>query len=140
MSEKVIWQGTPSQLVNLSSYLFWLVPLFWLGLGIIISLWKYLKIRTWKIKITNERIIEERGVFSKITEELELFRVKDITLHQSFWYRILGLSNIHLRTSDKTSPLYILQGMVNGKELREELRRAVEKRREVKGVVERDFE
>tara|TARA_B100001250_G_scaffold207706_1_gene178320 strand:- start:198 stop:620 length:423 start_codon:yes stop_codon:yes gene_type:complete len=140
MSEKVIWQGTPSQLVNLSSYLFWLVPLFWLGLGIIISLWKYLKIRTWKIKITNERIIEERGVFSKITEELELFRVKDITLHQSFWYRILGLSNIHLRTSDKTSPLYILQGMVNGKELREELRRAVEKRREAKGVVERDFE
>ena len=109
MSEKTVWEGTPSQLVNLSSYLFWLVPLFWLGLGLIISLWKFLKIRTWKIKITNERIIEEKGVFSKTTNELELFRVKDIILHQSFWYRLLGISNIHLRTSDKTSPFYTLQ-------------------------------
>ena len=140
MSEKTVWEGTPSQLVNLSSYLFWLVPLFWLGLGLIISLWKFLKIRTWKIKITNERIIEEKGVFSKTTNELELFRVKDITLHQSFWYRLLGISNIHLRTSDKTSPFYTLQGIVNGKELRETVRKIVERRREDKGVVERDFE
>ena len=140
MSEKTVWEGRPSQLVNLSSYLFWLVPLFWLGLGLIISLWKYLKIRTCKITITNERIIDEKGVFSRTTNELELFRVKDITLHQSFWYRLLGISNIYLRTSDKTSPFYVLQGIVNGKELREKLRKIVERRREDKGVVERDFE
>jgi uncharacterized membrane protein YdbT with pleckstrin-like domain len=140
MSEKVIWEGKPSQLINLSSYIFWLLPLMWMGLGLIISLYKYLKVNTYKIKITNQRIVEEYGILSKTTEELELFRVKDITLHQSFWYRLLGISIIRLRTSDKTSPIYSIIGIVDGKKLREELRGAVEKRREEKGVVERDFE
>ena len=140
MSEKVIWEGKPSQLVNLSSYLFWLLPITWFGLGIIISLYKYLKVTTHKIKITNQRIIEEFGILSKTTEELELFRVKDITLHQSFWYRLLGISVIRLTTSDKTSPKHSIVGVVDGKNLREQLRSVVEKRREEKGVVERDFD
>ncbi len=140
MSEKVIWEGKPSQLVNLSSYLFWLLPITWFGLGIIISLYKYLKVTTHKIKITNQRIIEEYGILSKTTEELELFRVKDITLHQSFWYRLLGISVIRLATSDKTSPTHYIVGVVDGKNLREQLRSVVEKRREEKGVVERDFD
>ena len=140
MSENIVWEGKPSQLVNLSSYIFWLLPLMWLGLGFLISLYKYLKISTHNIKITNQRIIEEYGILSKTTQELELFRVKDITLHQSFWFRLLGISNIHLRTSDKTSPIYSLIGISKGKDLREELRNIVEKRRDEKGVLERDFE
>lgn len=140
MSEKTVWEGKPSQLVNLSSYLFWLLPLAWFGIGLLVSLWKYLKISTWTLKITNQRIIEEYGIFSKTMQELELYRVKDITLHQSFWYRILGISNIHLVTSDKSSPIYTLVGIKNGKELREKLRTLVEKRRDEKGVIERDFE
>jgi len=140
MNEEVIWEGKPSQLVNLSSYLFWLLPLMWMGLGLIISLYKYLKVSTHKIKITNQRIIEEYGILSKTTEELELFRVKDITLHQSFWYRLLGISVIRLVTSDKSSPTHSLTGIVDGKKLREQLRNVVEKRRKDKGVVERDFD
>ena len=140
MSEKVIWEGTPSQKLNFFSYLFWLLPVFWLGLGLLVSLWKYLQIKTWKIKITNQRIIEEKGIFSKTINELELFRVKDIILKKSFWDRILGISQIYLRTSDKSNPHYILYGIIDGDQLRENLRNIVEKRREEKGVVERDFE
>ena len=69
-----------------------------------------------------------------------MFRVKDITLHQSFWYRLLGISVIRLSTSDKTSPTHSIVGVVDGKKLREQLRSVVEKRREEKGVVERDFD
>ena len=140
MSEKDIWNGTPSQWINFTSYLFWLLPLGWLGLGVLISLWKYLTIKTWKFRITNERIIDEKGVLSKITNELELFRVKDITFHQPFWLRLVGLSNIHLITSDKSNPLFIIPGVKNGKELREELRIVIDKRRTDKGVIERDFD
>ena len=93
MSEKTVL----SQLVNLSSYLFWLVPL-WPGFN-----YFFMEVPK-NPDLFHERIIEEKGVFV----ELELFRVKDITLHQSFWYRLLGISNIHLRTSDKTSPLVTL--------------------------------
>ena len=140
MSEKVIWEGTPSQKLNFFSYLFWLLPILWMGLGLLVSLWKYLQIKTWKIKITNQRIIEEKGIFSKTINELELFRVKDIILKKSFWDRILGISQIYLRTSDKSNHHYILYGIIDGDQLRENLRNIVEKRREEKGVVERDFE
>ena len=140
MSEKDIWNGTPSQWINFNSYLFWLLPLGWFGLGVLISLWKYLTVKTWKFRITNERIIDEKGVLSKVTNELELFRVKDITLQQPFWLRLVGLSNIHLVTSDRSNPVFIIPGVKNGKGLREELRSVIDKRRTEKGVVERDFE
>ena len=140
MSEKDIWNGSPSQWINFSSYLFWLLPASWLGLGIIFSLWKYLTVKTWKFRITNERIIDEKGVLSRVTNELELFRVKDITLQQPFWLRLVGLSNIQMVTSDRSNPVFTIPGVKNGKQLREELRFAVDKRRTEKGVVERDFD
>jgi len=140
MSEKEIWSGTPSQWVGFTSYLFWLLPMGWMGLGVLISIWKYLTIKTWRIRVTNERIIEEKGVLSKVTNELELFRVKDITLDEPFWLRLVGLCNIRLVTSDRTNPLYTLPGVSNGKQLREELRTVIDERRTEKGVVERDFD
>ena len=140
MSEKDIWNGNPSQWINFSSYLLWLLPFGWLGLGIVISLWKYLTVKTWKFRITNERIIDEKGVLSRVTNELELFRVKDITLQQPFWLRLVGLSNIQMITSDRSNPLFIIPGVKNGKKLREELRSVIDKRRTEKGVIERDFD
>jgi|TARA_B110000305_G_C19107303_1_gene478075 uncharacterized membrane protein YdbT with pleckstrin-like domain len=140
MSEKDIWNGSPSQWINFTSYLLWLLPAGWLGLGVLFSLWKYLTVKTWKFRITNERIIDEKGVLSKVTNELELFRVKDITLQQPFWLRLVGLSNIQMVTSDRSNPLFIIPGVKNGRELREELRIAIDKRRTEKGVVERDFD
>ena len=140
MSEKDIWSGSPSQWINFSSYLFWLLPAGWLGLGILFSLWKYLMVKTWKFRITNERIIDEKGVLSKVTNELELFRVKDITLQQPFWLRLVGLSNIQMITSDRSNPVFVIPGVKNGKQLRKELRSVVDKRRTQKGVVERDFD
>jgi len=140
MSEKDIWSGAPSQWISFGFYLICIPLVFVFGLGLLMALWRYLTIRTWSIRVTNQRIIDEQGVLSKTTEELELFRVKDITLHQPFWLRLVGLSNIHLQTSDRSNPLYILPGIKNGKELREELRTIVETRRTDKGVVERDFD
>jgi hypothetical protein len=66
--------------------------------------------------------------------------VKDIQFQQPFWLRLVGLSNIHLITSDRSNPLFIIPGVKNGKELREELRTVIDKRRTEKGVIERDFD
>ena len=140
MSEKEIWSGNPSQWTGFSYYIICIPIIVLFGLGLLMGLWRYLTIKTWKIRVTNQRIIDVKGVLSKTTEELELFRVKDITLHQPFWLRLVGLSNIHLRTSDRSNRLYILPGVKNGQELREKLRIVVDKRRTEKGVVERDFD
>jgi len=136
-TEKEIWSGTPSHYGSFFYYIFCGVLCLAI-VGIFMGLWRYLTIRTWKIVVTNQRITEEKGVLSRSTDELELFRVKDIKLDEPLWIRIFGLSNIVLHTSDRTSPTVIIPAIKGGKELREKLRDLVDQRREQKGVRETD--
>jgi membrane protein YdbS with pleckstrin-like domain len=155
-TEQEIWDGTPSQWTNFKAFVFGVILVIAIImvsivaknfaisllalLPIIRMIWKYLLVNTWRIEITNQRIIESKGVFSKSTDELELYRVKDIRLDQPFWLRIVGLSNIYLVTSDRTDSLMDIPAIRNGKDLRENLRNAIEKRRDKKRVREIDFE
>ena len=139
--EQNIWEGSPSHWTKFINYILWLILLIpTLGVSLLFILWTYLTIRTWKITITSQRVIEEKGVLSKTTNELELFRVKDIRLDQPFFLRLVGLSNIVLITSDRTNKYVTIKGVKDGKSLREDIRTSVDKRRDEKGVVERDFE
>lgn len=139
--EQNIWEGSPSHWTKFKIYILWvilLLPTF--GVSLLFILWTFLKIKTTKISITSQRIIQEEGILSKITNELELYRVKDIRLDQPFFLRLVGLSNIVLITSDRTNKYVLIDGVKDGKTLREQIRTFVDKRRDEKGVVERDFE
>ena len=140
MEEKEIWKGSPSQWTNLGTYVMSILFFWLLLIPVFIALWRFLVVKTWKIKITNQRLIEEKGVFSKTTEELELYRVKDIRLDQPFFYRLVGLSNVILVTSDRTNPIVTIPAVTDGTNLKEKLRTAVDIRRDKKGVRETDFE
>ena len=139
MEEKEIWNGSPSQWTNFGTYAMCIIFCL-LIFPIFIALWRFLVVKTWKIKITNQRLIEKKGVLSKTTEELELYRVKDIRLDQPFFYRLVGLSNVILVTSDRTNPIVTIPAVTDGKNLKEKLRTAVDIRRDKKGVRETDFE
>jgi len=139
MSEKLIVKGSPSQITNFAYYILCLLLSFF-GIGVIMFLVRFLKTKFTRYEISEERIIETTGVFSRNTDETELYRVKDIRLEEPFFLRMFGLSTILLVTSDKTSPIIALSGVKNGNSLRNTLRGAVEARRDIKGVRERDFE
>jgi uncharacterized membrane protein YdbT with pleckstrin-like domain len=139
MDEKIIWEGTPSQWFNFLFYLLCSLLTIVFGLGLILALWKYLDTKLNTIKITDQRIIEKRGILSTITTESELYRVKDIQLREPFFLRIFGLSNIILITADHDTPLLYLKGLENGEELREQLRLAIDIRRDLKKVREIDL-
>lgn len=139
MEERVIWKGSPSQWTNFGTYL-WCFLLCWLFVPIFIALWKFLIVKTWRISITNQRLVEEKGVLSKTTDELELFRVKDIRIKEPFILRLVGLSNIVMATSDRTNPIVTIPAIKNGKSLREDIRLAVDQMRDKKHVRETDFE
>jgi len=139
MEEKEIWKGSPSQWTNFGTYVFCIL-FIWLVIPIFIALWRFLLVKTWKIEITDQRLIEEKGVLSKKTDELELYRVKDIRLEQPFFLRLVGLSNIILATSDRTHSIVKIPAIKDGKNLREKLRVAIDARRDKKKVRETDFE
>ena len=141
MNENTIWKGTPSQWCNFTTFVIWgiLTP-FTLGFGLVVIAYKYLVNKTSIYEITTERIIETKGLFSKNTDECELYRIKDIKMSEPFWLRLVGLSNLVLTSSDRSHPTIIIPAIKDGNKLREKIRTAVEERRDKKGVKEVDYE
>jgi uncharacterized membrane protein YdbT with pleckstrin-like domain len=139
MAEESIWRGTPSQKKNLG--LFILAVLFcWLIVPIFIALTRYLQTKNHVFELTSERLKITEGVFSKVTETLELYRVKDIEVRQPFIYRLLGVENILVNTSDLSSPIIRLEAIPKSVGLADKLRNQVEIIRAQKNVRELDIE
>src|SRR5581483_3197507 len=99
MEEKV-WEGSPSQKKNMGIFIACGLT-FWLVVPIFIGFWKWLYTRSQRYDVTSERLCITSGIFSKRTEELELYRVRDITLIEPFSLRMFSLGNIELWTTDR---------------------------------------
>ncbi len=127
--EQVQWSGSPSQWQNLGWFLLCLllIPIPW-------ALWKWLETRNTIYTLTDQRLKFTRGVLSKTTEDLELYRVRDTKFEQSFLERMVGLGAIDLFTTDETSPSIRLPYIANAEGVREKIRALVEARRDAKRV------
>ncbi len=131
--EQVVWRGHSSHLVNFGVFV--LCGLFcWLIVPIIIAFWKYLQNRYRIYEVTTQRIKMITGVFSRATEEVELYRVRDYRLEEPFWTRLFGLGNIVVSTTDNTNQVVVIEAIPNANELRDQIRTHVEICREKKHV------
>src|SRR5438132_1545743 len=79
-----------------------------LAVPIFIAGKRYLQTKCKIYELTTERLKITEGVFSKVTDTLELYRVKDIETQQPFGCRVYGVENIQLNTSDSSWPLVML--------------------------------
>lgn len=139
MAEETVWRGTSSQAKNLG--LFILAGLFcWLIVPIFIALARYLQTKNKVYELTNERLKITEGVFSKVTETLELYRVKDIEVRQPFLCRMLGVENVIVNTSDLSSPFVLIDAVPVAIGLADKMRNQVETIRMQKRVREIDIE
>jgi len=137
--EKTVWEGNPSQLMNLGTYIVMGI-LFPLGVPLFVILFSWLKVKNTKYRITTQRFIETKGIFSKNIEELEFYRVRDYSIEIPFVYRWFGLSNIVLTTSDKTHPRVYIRAIKNGEAVRDQIRGLVEEAKKIRKVSEIDIE
>lgn len=135
--ENPIWEGSPSQVTNLGTYVLCTL-LFFLVVPVFYAIWRWIETRCHRYSVTDQRIRVTDGVFNKRTDSLELYRVKDVVLLEPFWLRMFGLGNIELRTSDLNSPLLVLRAVPGAPALREKLLFATEARRQARGVRELD--
>jgi uncharacterized membrane protein YdbT with pleckstrin-like domain len=139
MPEEIVWRGTSSQWKNLGPYV--LCGLFcWLIVPIFIALARYLQTKNKIYELTTERLKITEGVFSKVTDTLELYRVKDIETRQPFLYRIFHLENIAVNTSDASSPFILIEAIPSAVTFADKMRNQVEAVRMQKGVREIDIE
>ena len=139
MAEEIVWRGASSQWKNLGLYV--LSALFcWLIVPIFIALKRYLQTKNKIYELTTERLKITEGIFSKVTDTLELYRVKDIETQQPFLYRLFGVENIQMNTSDTSSPFIFIEAIPHTVGLADKIRNRVEIIRQQKGVREIDVE
>jgi uncharacterized membrane protein YdbT with pleckstrin-like domain len=139
MAEETVWRGASSQWKNFG--IFVLCGLFcWLIVPIFFALARYLQTKCRIYELTNERLKITEGVFSKVTDTLELYRVKDLETRKPFLYRLVGVENIHVNTSDLTTPFIFIEAIPVTVGLADKLRNQVETIRQQKGVREIDIE
>ncbi len=93
---------------------------------IVVSLYKFVLLKCLVYEITTERIKISQGLFSKRTEEIELYRVKDTTLVEPVSLRMFSAGNIIVNTADTSAPNLELRGIKNAGEVRETLRKNVD--------------
>ena len=135
---------SPNQLLNIG-YLIILLTLLYLDIiplavvALIILIIKALNLycTTWTIQQDN--LIEKTGILNVSTEEVLLYRVKDIRLYEPLLYRLVGLSKLTIITSDYTNPSIVLYGIKNGEELMTIIRQLVANSRKIEGVKEIDI-
>ena len=125
------WKEFPQG--TLRQILFW-VPL----IPLLIFLCKWIGLSFLSYEITSERVKVIKGILSKRTDELELYRVKDTSLVEPFIYRMFSAGNIVIVTNDASTPTIELSAIKNAKEIREQLRASIEECRTRKraGIVE----
>jgi uncharacterized membrane protein YdbT with pleckstrin-like domain len=126
-SEETLWKGSPSAALD-----FWLILSCLLILPIPWAIARWIQRRNEVIEITNQRLRVTRGILSKRTDELELYRVRDITFLEPLMLRMFHRGTLILTTGDVSSPEIRLEAIPSDQGLRDQFRNAVEECRDRK--------
>ena len=116
--EEVIWKGKPSALTATRKYL------------------------TERYEATNERLKIEYGILNRQTEEIELFRVQDLSVERSVFDRMFGVGNIIIHSGDSTGAVAVLYDIHDAEAVKDLIRDAsrVERNRHRVGVFEENWQ
>lgn len=133
----IVWQASEGQIVNAGAYVLG-VLLCWLIVPVLYAAYRFLATYTHSYQLTDQRLLETRGLLFKATEALELYRVKDLSIEQPLLQRLAGCGRVILLTSDRSTPRVVLNAIHNPHGVAELLRECVERCRVAKGVREID--
>lgn len=92
-----------------------------------------------KYKLTEEKILINTGILSIKEEEIQLYRIMDVTLQCSFWQRIFNVGTIHCCSGDKTTPEFDIKDVKNPSKVKELLSKNIEIQRDKKRIAGREF-
>ena len=114
--ERQLFVGRPAAIYSLGQ---WVVVVVTIGIA---YLYYWIKSLSTTYTFTTQRVQIERGLLSKIKDNVELFRIDSFDIHTPFGMRLLGHSLLHLRSSDASSPTVIIYGIPDLEHLADTLR------------------
>lgn len=116
--EETIWQGGPSKVTALRKSL------------------------TERYQATTERLKIDYGLLNRHTEEIELFRIQDLSVERSMFDRMFGVGNIIIHSGDATGGTTILYDVPDAEHVKDIIRDAsrIERQRHRVGVFEENWQ
>lgn len=79
-----------------------------------------------RYRLSEDRLFCETGFFNLKSEEVLLYRVRDLSLSMSLGQRIFGVGTVCVQSSDKSMPHLDLKNVKNPREVKELIHQNVE--------------
>jgi hypothetical protein len=103
--EVVLWKGKPASISDRLK-------------GIV-------RLNTTTYTITSQRIMVKTGLIGKNVEEIELLRVRDLSVTQSIMDRMLGIGSLTVFSDDASAPQLLFRKIHDAQTVKDVLRKAV---------------
>lgn len=111
---------------GITAFLTYQFHISWLLLLLIpitaVLIYKCLFILSYRYELSTEQLTVQKGVLNRTVNYLELYRVKDLVLKQSFLERIFNLMQVYIITWDASEPLIIIKGIKYSEQLTDTMR------------------
>ncbi|NMJ42041.1 PH domain-containing protein [Roseomonas sp. JC162] len=67
-----------------------------------------------RITVTNERITVTSGFWTKVRDDIEIFRIRDVVVKQSIWHRLTGIGDIVIKSMEgRSEETHVLRGIAD---------------------------
>lgn len=93
----------------------------WLLLGVLLLGLPFLGQQ--RIRVTTERITITQGFWTKLRDDIEIFRIRDVVVRQTLWHRLLGVGDIVLKAMEgRSEEQHVLRGVADPVAVSEQIR------------------
>ncbi len=104
---------------------------------ILIMTYKYFLITIFtEFTITPTQIKIAKGIFFRNISYIELYRVCDYEEKENIFYMVLGVKNIYIHSTDKSTPILLIPGVNTKNKIIDVIRERVELERQKKKIFE----
>ncbi|KAA0565327.1 PH domain-containing protein [Bacillus sp. CH30_1T] len=86
-------------------------------------------------ELTNERLkVTKQGMITETKSDIELYRIKDITVKQKMKDKVMDVGDIEIISTDSSDPVLVLKQVKSPNEVREKIRAATKEAKDLVGV------
>jgi membrane protein YdbS with pleckstrin-like domain len=115
------------------------VPVAPLALGLLVLLLLWITVKSSSYRLTTQRLFVRHGWWARQSNELELYRVKDVVVNQRWLQRLLGYGTITVLADDDSTPQVDLAGISRPMAVKEMIRTEYRAARQREGVHPTEF-
>ncbi|MBP7510007.1 MAG: PH domain-containing protein [Prolixibacteraceae bacterium] len=125
--EKILWEGRPSHLYYLVSYIIsvLLIPAY--GLGLLLLLYFLLDRHCKVFTTTNKRVRSKTGIISRSIHEVSIKDIRSVNLQQGILERLFGLGSINIGSAGTAGIEVSFKGVINPTMVKEKIQELKER-------------